>query len=256
MAYNKNEITKLNRTTPVADGNAKVKENYLEGFPAFAVFAYEYAGLDNVGDPQIRLADGTVTKLRNASKTGDIKYMGTFQPVWSGGLSNLFAYRNFGLDINMVYNLGHVMRRDVNTFYSGRLINNVHSEFDDRWKTPGDENKTNVPSFIANESTSYSRRNLLYYTDADINVVSASYVKMKDLTLSYSLPKAILKSVKAGNITFRAQLSNVMLWKANKYGIDPEFQQAEGRSVDGLLAGSRTLPLNQHVITLGAHATF
>jgi TonB-linked SusC/RagA family outer membrane protein len=257
MGYNKNITTKLNRETPIADGDAKVTQNYLQGYPAFAIFGYKYAGLDDMGDPQIKLADGTITKTRNVSKPEDIKYMGTFQPLWSGGFSNFFKYKNITLNVNMVYNLGHVMRRDANTFYTNRLVKNVNSEFADRWQVEGDQAKTTIPGYVSDQAISDSRRNPQYYTLADINVVSASYIKIRDLTLAYSIPKSLIQAIKAKNITFRAQLSNVMLWKANKYGIDPEFQQGAGISdATGLIAGARTLPTNQKTITLGAHVTF
>ncbi len=40
------------------------------------LFAYQYAGLDAMGDPQIRLADKSITKTPNVSKPGDIRYHG------------------------------------------------------------------------------------------------------------------------------------------------------------------------------------
>jgi TonB-linked SusC/RagA family outer membrane protein len=253
-AYNKNVITSLNLiTTPVTTGNVMVNQQFTTGYPGYALFAYEYAGLDNLGDPQIRLADGTVTKAINISKPGDIKFMGTTQPKWSGGLSNNFIYKSFGLYLNAIFNLGHVMRQDVDNFYSTRLTHNasyggfasgnVHADFANRWRNPGDELNTNIPSFVANGSISSSRRDINYYTLADINVLSASYVKMRDITLTYSLPKSLLKKINADGISLRAQVSNIMLWKANKAGIDPEFQNPS--------SGYRTLPTGQGAVSLG-----
>lgn len=253
-AYNKNLITSLNRiTTPISTGSAQVTQQFTTGYPGYALFAYEYAGLDNLGDPQIRLADGTVTKAINASKPGDIKFMGTTQPKWSGGLSNNFTYKSLGLYLNAIFNLGHVMRQDVDNFYSTRLTHNssyggftsgnVHADFANRWRNPGDELNTNIPSFVANSSISSSRRDINYYTLADINVLSASFVKMRDITLTYSLPQALIKKINAEGITLRAQVSNLMLWKANKAGIDPEFQNPS--------LGYRTLPTGQGTVSLG-----
>jgi TonB-linked SusC/RagA family outer membrane protein len=259
-AYNKNIITNLVSATPVTTGELKLQQQYLTGFPAFAVFGYRYAGLDTLGDPMIYVNDKTATKARNAATPNDVAYMGTYQPVWSGGLSNIISYKGFGLSVNAVYNLGNVMRRDVNQFYTGRLIatnasispnafttGNVNAEFVNRWKKPGDEQVTIVPSYVSNASLSSSRRDVTYYTKADLNVVSASYIKLRDVTLSYSLPKAFLDRIKTNNITFRVQLSNLMLWKANKYGIDPEFQDA--------FYGIRNVRSNQQTITVGAHVT-
>ncbi|EHQ28951.1 TonB-dependent receptor [Mucilaginibacter paludis DSM 18603] len=255
-AYNKNVITSLNISAPVTTGsgtNGMVNQQFVTGYAGYALFAYEFAGLDNLGDPQIRLANGTVTKTPNISKPGDIKYMGTTQPPWSGGLSNNFNYQSFGLSFNAIFNLGHVMRRDVDNFYYGNLSHsayangfttgNINAEFANRWKQPGDELTTNVPSYVSSSTISTTRRDVGYYTLADINVLSASFIKMRDITLTYSLPRFLVKKINADQITLRAQVSNLMIWKANKYGIDPEFQYGFG--------GSRSIPTNQGTVSFG-----
>jgi TonB-linked SusC/RagA family outer membrane protein len=258
LAYNKNKITQLNSAGPVTTGAQKAGMAYLTGYPAFAIFAYRFAGLDTMGDPMIGLTDKTITKERNTATPDDIEFMGTYQPVWNGGLSNFFQYKGFGLNVNIVYNLGHVMRRDINQFYSGRIYHsnfsnnglqgaNIHADFVNRWKKKGDEAITNIPSYVANSADADTRRDIAYYAGGDVNVLSASYIKLKDITLSYSLPAHIANSIKTKDITFRVQLSNLMLWKANKYGIDPEFQDASN--------GLRTMPFDQRTITVGLHAT-
>lgn len=263
IAYNKNTITKLNLGAPVTTGSQRVSQQYVEGFPAFAIFAYEFARLDQMGDPQIRLADGTVTKTPNVAKVNDVHFMGTYQPVWSGGMANVFNYKNFSLSANAVFNLGHVMRNDVNTKYSGRTTHgnvesgstgsgfrggNLHADFANRWKQPGDELFTNIPSYVASNAVSASRRDYFYYTRGDINVVSASYIKMRDVTLAYSLPALLVRKLQADQVTFRVQFSNLMLWKANKNDIDPEYINA--------IFGGRSLLANQGALSFGLNVKF
>jgi len=263
IAYNKNTITKLNLGTPVTLASERVRDRYVAGYPAFAVFAYRYAGLDAMGDPQIKLADGTITKTRNVAKPDDLQFMGTYQPVWNGGLTNVFSYGGFGLSANIVFNLGHVMRKDVNETYTDRLVHdnvqlggrdngfnsgNLHADFANRWKQPGDELKTNVPAYLGNRSLSDTRRDVFYYTRGDVNVVSASYIKLRDITLSYSLPSLLVKKLKADQVTLRAQISNLMLWKANKDGIDPEFQEAT--------YAYRSMLVNQGTLSFGLNVKF
>jgi TonB-linked SusC/RagA family outer membrane protein len=258
-AYNKNKVTKLTQQYPVTFALQKIGMNFVENYPAYAIFAYKYAGLNHEGNPQVRLADGTVTADPYVAKPADVVYAGTYQPVWNGGLSNTFSYKQFSLITNITYSLGNVMRRDVNQIYSGLLTQNnvlfgngftsgnLNAEFANRWKAPGDEAHTNIPSYLSDPVANYAR-NVAYYINGDVNVISASYVKMRDLTLVYKLPDALLKLLRMNNITLRAQLSNVMLWKNNKYGIDPEFQNS--------LSATRTLPVNQHTLSLGVHADF
>jgi hypothetical protein len=130
------------------------------------------------------------------------------------------------------------MRRQRNLMFGGQLRRNISVDFLNRWKVPGDEAFTDIPGMVystANETN--------YFTQGDVNVVSASFVKLRDLTLFYSIPQRLADKIRAQGITFRAQVSNVMVWKANKYGIDPEFQ--------GL-----AIPSNQNTISLGANISF
>ncbi len=263
LAYNNNKITKLNTLSPITTGDQKIEQNYLAGFPAFALFAYNYAGLDTLGDPRIRLSDKSVSKEKDIAAPGDILFIGTYQPKWSGGLSNTIRYKNLKLSINTIYNLGYFMRRDVNSYYTDRMrhriafVNsnkadltsgNLYAEFADRWKKPGDEAYTHIPAYVSDPSVSDSRRDINYYKFANINVLKASYIKIRDVTLSYSIPDFIVNKIKTDDITLRVQISNLMLWKANKYGIDPEFQDA--------VYGHRSIPFHQKTVTIGAQLTF
>jgi hypothetical protein len=71
---------------------------------------------------------------------------------------------------------------------------------------------------------------------------------MRDINLSYTIPAQLAARVRAEDITFRATLSNVMLWKANKFGIDPEFQNSS--------TAERNVPYAQHSIALGVNLRF
>jgi TonB-linked SusC/RagA family outer membrane protein len=267
LAYNKNKITKLNNPTALTTGAQLISSAYATGYSAFSIFSYNYAGLNNIGDPTVRLADGSISSTYAALTPADIKYSGTYQPIVSGGLSNAFHYKGLRLTLNAIFNMGHVMRKDVSSFtyignspsnfvrhealpYLGGLGGGIYEIFLDRWKNPGDEAYTNVPGFVANTATSTARRGnvLQYWTFADLNVLDASYIKMRDITLAYTLPQSALSKIGIYGVTLRAQLSNLMLWRANKFGIDPEFQFS---GVPGVSAGSRATPVNQETITFG-----
>lgn len=287
LGYNKNTVTQVNTPTAITTTREQITAAYVSGYPAFSIFAYRFAGLDASGDPQIYLNDKTVTKMPNVATPQDLSYMGTFQPVWSGGFSNSFKYKSFTLTANTVFNLGHVMRRDLGPnhnlggIYAGRLITHdnilsvsdqsgftggqLHPDFLKRWKQAGDETKTNVPSYVANIAESETRRDIDYYRKADINVVSASFIKLRDIMLSYNLPRALVQKLRTQDISFRVQVSNIMLWKANKYDIDPEFHDASlGRRVPSSPYMSRENPtintqsyrFGQGTITIGMHANF
>jgi TonB-linked SusC/RagA family outer membrane protein len=260
LSYNKNKITKINLLTAVSTGRDKINAQYLQDFPAFSVFAYDYAGLDASGNPLVRLSDGSASLgMTNAElpKANDVLFKGVFQPAWSGGLSNTFGYKGISVHINIVYNLGHVMFRDVNTTYDeytngyGFIGNqnfqngNLHADFANRWQKAGDENTTNIPGYKSRADN--LKRNTDYYRYGNLNVVSASYMKIRDLALTYTFPKYITGKMKVEGLSLRAGMSNIMLWKANNDDIDPEFQDAR--------YGTRSLPTGQNAFNVGIHLT-
>ncbi|MFY0254539.1 SusC/RagA family TonB-linked outer membrane protein [Chitinophaga sp. 30R24] len=257
FSYNKNELVSYGPSYNVA---AQAYYYLLSGLPVAGyamspLFAYRFAGLDDLGDPQIKLSDKSVSKDPNlAIKGEDLVYKGTMVPVFNGGLTNTFRYKGISLAVNMIYNLGHVMRRDINTYYTDMVptspqlgLDNITTYFFDRWKQPGDEKKTNVPSYVADYYTSSSRRNINYYRSGDINVVSASYIKVRDLTLSYGLSPTILQALKVQRINVYVQATNFMVWKANHDHIDPEFQDFGN--------GIRGLPPYKHSYSIGLNVT-
>ena len=252
---NKKLLSYTNPTAIMLTDSYQLTSAYVVGYSTPSLFAYKFAGLDNLGDPQIQLANGTITKKPGAATASDLVYMGSTLPVFNGGFTNTFRYKQFSLAANIIYSLGAVMRRDVNTFYTGRLTGsagsfsgNINSDFANRWKVPGDEATTNIPSYVASQGISNSRRNVLYYEDADINVVSASYIKLRDVTLSYMITPQILQALKISSLKFFAQAGNFMVWKANKDDIDPEYNIGNGIS--------RPLPPYLHTYSFGINASF
>ncbi|MEE1944194.1 SusC/RagA family TonB-linked outer membrane protein [Pedobacter sp. KR3-3] len=253
LSYNKNKVTNFGALAiPITTGAQQVNSLYTMGQSAFAIYAYNYAGLDQLGDPMVRLANGSLTKRNIDVLPGDVLYMGSIQPVWNGGLANMFRYKDFSLNLNLSYSLGDVMYRNMNQVFTGwgfisnqnLQAGNLHADFANRWKQPGDEALTNIPAFVANSNLSSSRRFTDFYTGGNLNVVSAAYVKLRELALSYQVPERIVRKMKIGGLSLKAQLSNVMLWKTNKYGIDPEFQDAR-------FATTSQMPSNQNTISFG-----
>jgi TonB-linked SusC/RagA family outer membrane protein len=246
LAHNKNKITNIASVSTFATGTDLLAARYVAGRPALAVFAYNYAGLNSAGDPQIMQADGKLLSARNGSKPEDIQFMGTSEPRWSGGFFNTIGYKDFQLDVNISYNMGHVSFRDANIFWSAILYNNsITPEFLNRWKQPGDENKTVIPRYAGSLPIS-NARNTTYYTRGNINVFDASFARIRDITLTYRLPENLVRSMKAQGVSFRFQVSNLMLWKANDLGIDPEFINS---------VGVRSLRYGQGAVSIGAHIT-
>lgn len=103
-----------------------------------------------------------------------------------------------------------------NLFYYGE----GDKEFAKRWQAAGDEMYTNVPSMIYPVNQYRDE----FYSYSSINVINAGNIKLTDIYLGYHLKKIIRKRI-FPKMEIYAVLSNlnIMLWKANKVGIDPDF---------------------------------
>lgn len=254
FAYNKSKLVSYQAVQSFLNNAiGKVGSSYLVGYSMASLFAFNYAGLDKNGNPQIRLANGKISSDPTIAQPADIIYKGTTVPVFNGGFSNTFRYKALSLTANMIYSLGHVMRKDINDIFSGRITGsqsgftgNVNSYFLNRWQKTGDEAHTDIPGYIPNENIFTSTRDLDYYRYASTNVVSASYCKLRDITLSYQLPKLLLDKVKIASASCYIQATNFMVWKANKADIDPEYNNA----------GFRMIPPFKHSFSIGANINF
>jgi len=96
----------------------------------------------------------------------------------------------------------------------------LNKDIDKRWRTPGDEAHTNVPGIAG----VYAAQSLFRYGFSDINVLSGSYIRLREVSLSYGVPPAIAKRITAKSIDFTFSVRNPgLLWTKNKEKIDPDF---------------------------------
>ena len=69
------------------------------------------------------------------------------------------------------------------------------------------------------------------------NMFDADYVKLREVSLTYSLPSSITNKVKMQNVNFSVYSRNIMLWaKDSDLGVDPEraFQPENGQLLQGV----------------------
>ena len=92
---------------------------------------------------------------------------------------------------------------------------NVSSDIANRWKQPGDEAHTDVPRVVFAESDNYDSNSYDIYQYADINVINAGYVKLKNISLAYHLPSAWVKKVYARSARLQFNVENVHVWASD-----------------------------------------
>ncbi len=227
LSHNKNEITKLDVETPhTAQTLATLSSVNVEGYPINALFSYRYAGLNEKGEPQAYNQKGEIvsgTDSHSLSKE-DVVYSGTTVPKFFGGLTNRFTYKNWELSFMFVYNFGNKMRNECETFNYGRLTSNLSKDFDNRWRKAGDEAHTNIPGWQATKNAT-ANYNLFYMGDQ--NVLDASYIKLRDLSVAYNVPTTFCKKLHTESMRVNLQLGNLFYWAANDKDIDPEYYQLD-----------------------------
>lgn len=223
FSYNANMVEAL-YTDPATSPYAQAMKTLQQGYPMGALFAYCWAGLDPTnGRPRVYNSDGSMAyKTEELDSIDAVKFMGSTIPPFYGSLTNNLRYKNWQLSFMFIYNLGHKMRNDTNTVFSDRLTSNLHNDFTNRWREPGDEKHTDVPAYFSAKDTSYNPGDYVFYQYADINVLSASYIKLRNISLTYNLPARLLGrlSLDSGSVT--AQVSNLGVIAFNGEGIDPE----------------------------------
>lgn len=224
VTYNRNKLVEM-YVEPPTSPYRMIEYDYWEGYPFGTVFAYSWAGLDPAdGMPRVHDSAGkAVRSITDIDTIDAVRFMGSTVPPVFGSLNNGFRWGNWDLAVSFIFNLGHVMRNDVNSTFSYRLGGNLHNDFDKRWRKPGDEAFTDVPAYYSLRNTSINETDvLLLYRYADVNVLPASYIKLREASLGYRLPSSACRSLRVQNATVRLQASNLATFAFNGQGIDPE----------------------------------
>lgn len=217
----KNEITKMPELTPtVVSGTKQLKV----GQGIYDFWLREFAGVDAATGEALYYKDVLDTdgktvlsrELTPIFTQATFAYHGSALPDFSGGVTNSLRVGSFDLSFLLVYSYGgkfldgnyqSLMHRG-NSFGT-----HWHTDILNRWQKPGDI--TNVPRIdqvlATNEGTSTR-----YLFDG-------SFLNVKNITLSYNLPKTALSSLKGAisSLQIFANVDNAHLFTTHK-GMDPQ----------------------------------
>lgn len=235
LSINKNKVKKYNVSRKYSTSWAYTTPIQAEGYPMYGFFGYHFAGLNEKGETLIYDAQGEKTLASNA-KVEDVYYQGTAIPKADMSLTNTFNYKSWTLSFMFIAKLGHKYRKDC---FQGSNYNNRY--VGQRWKQAGDEEHTIYPNLQS------WNMDLFYFPFCDVNVGNASYLKMRDLTLSYNFDKNLLSHIGLSNARIYLQARNLFRVTAKGCDIDPEafennFSGGMGASSN---AGYASLPLSK-----------
>jgi hypothetical protein len=94
------------------------------------------------------------------------------------------------------------------------------NDFSKRWKTNGDETKTQIPSL----KISASQDRDIFYAFSEILVEKGDHVRLHDVRLDYDFRSVIPNAWHIHSAVLYLYAANLgILWRANKHGIDPDY---------------------------------
>ncbi|MGJ5642394.1 SusC/RagA family TonB-linked outer membrane protein [Formosa sp. S-31] len=222
---------------------------YREGFPTNGFFAYQFDGLNEQGLPTFKnlvMEDATPEEQLEAV----LEYQGSRVPLYYGGFGLQLRSGNFNFSANFTYKLGYKTR--LLPLYNGNQnlplpYENMSGEFNNRWRQPGDELVTNIPT-ITNYNQSFTSSSAqadgldyIYVTNesyivpsgsnawwmydrSDARIVNADHIRLQSLTFSYNIPNKLIEGAGISNLNLGIQGSNLSYFAFDKdlRGQDPE----------------------------------
>ena len=229
-AYNKNTIEKIDyQPTDALDMMRYPTSNYLQGDAYNSLYAYKYAGLTADGNPSVYNEKGEVVSINPVRNIGAVVRVGQLTPKWNGALNLDFRWKDLSVFAKMVYYAGHSLRVDVPTLYDNahKLTDaGVNEAIADRWTETNTD--TNIPVMGIHGNSGERNEHWRY---ADANTASASFIKLRNIGVSYNFPNQLLRKTHVlQGARLRFQVDNICHWASNRHGIDPEAFNANSGS--------------------------
>ena len=241
IGYTNAEITRLDFDPILADA-LKPEGVAVLGGPRRAIYSAKFAGLNEIGIPTFFDSNGErvfAYDLQERDMLRDVlKYEGPAEPLGGGGLTNVFTYKNFTLNVLLTYKFGYKIRLDDAFRASYTDFNSFSKEFINRWVVPGDEEITDVPVILDVRFTGnnpgtdrFSGANPYnLYNRSTARIADGDHVRLKNVQVSYNLPSRWTDRMGASNARISVAGQNLLLLYSDERlnGQDPEFFSSGG----------------------------
>lgn len=257
VSFNKNKVKKLNDGTPLGFNtiNMSFAQRHVEGQPGGSFYGFVTDGLfqnwDEVNnyalqqqgaDPYTSTAPGDI-RFKDLNNDGvinddDRTLIGNPSPEWTFSMNNTFAYKNFDLEVFLQGVAGNDILNGNRIWQEGMsVIQNQTTKVLNRWTGEGTSNS--VPRAVFSDPNQNTRL-------SDRWVENGSYLRLKTLTLGYTLPQKLTERMYLSNVRFYFSGHNLLT--LTKYsGFDPEV------SVGGVDLG--TYPVTRNY-SFGVNVSF
>lgn len=249
-------------------GGSDIIDNWTiirEGESYKSLYGYDYYGVNTAnGNPIWRKADGSLVQFdtfgsydyavydpNNPSDvsqastltTDDRKVLGSSMPTWYGGWGNTVTYKNFDLNVFFRFSGGNKIMNQSRSMLLNTNFYNNGTEILGRWVSPEQPGDGMTPKIGYGYDTKIFNSG---FTDSHF-VESGNFLKLSNLTIGYTLPKAIAEKLSMSKLRFYIQGQN--LFTITPYsGLDPETSTRLGVDNGGMP--------QQRTFTFGANITF
>lgn len=228
-----------------------------EGRDWYNLYLYKYAGVDRESGLPMYWHRVTYDDVHNGASGGryanykqgesvkttvssdaSMYEMGSATPKWIGGLTTSLRYKDFDLQAIFAYQFG-------GKFMSVEYANGLYrSSFLSRSAQPQSTDLIGSTYDPENNTGAYfpmiwaSNNSTIYYDGSttgswkytDMSLFSASYLRMKNITLGYTIPKVLLNKAGISRLRVYASADNLFYISAKK-GVDPAMSMTGGLEV-------------------------
>ncbi|WP_026452588.1 SusC/RagA family TonB-linked outer membrane protein [Aequorivita capsosiphonis] len=232
------KILSLPEGKPIDVENTNIR--WEEGRKINEHFLVRYAGVDPVtgrgqfygGDGNKYFGDELPQDIENRVFQGK----STIADIEGGFFSNI-TYKGFGLRTDFVFKAGNWVNNIVrarSNYDGGDIGFNQSVDAFNYWQQPGDTDVKPSPKYAVSDRD--------YYYGSDRWLEKGDYIRLRNVTLSYSFPKKYLEKTPITSLRIYAQGQNLLTF--TKFWGDPEVGISSGESIsfaDTVAPGETTL---------------
>lgn len=218
-------VTDLNQYLDGVSGRVLRK-----GYPLSAFWSYSFKGLNpETGYPEFNLPEGT-----EMDPTKFLVYSGEKNPYFTGGFNTRFRWKDLTFSADFSVILGS-KKRLPNPFSTDERLPSPYTNLDrellDRWKQPGDEERTSVPAFYSGKTDAWvtlpngtSASIYQMWAESDLRVVDGSFLRCTQMALTWDIPSKWCRTVGLTNAQLSFNVNNVFVIADKRFnGFDPEL---------------------------------
>lgn len=240
----KNKVLKLPKGKDILHG----QQNYSEGHSAYEWYTYHFVGVDQMTgkalydlDPKKEAAASAAgdlveingTKYTTSTSQAIRKWAGTALPSVYGSFSSNLRWKDLSLTMLMTYSLGGKTMdgsyRTLMSTASASSASALHRDVLNSWSGAPNGMTATSPNRIDPNGTPILDFNGSNDNNAisDRWLTSSSYLIMKNIMLTYRLPKALVTKWGLGGVSVKAGVENLFTLTGRK-GLNPQYSFAGG----------------------------